>query len=157
MQRHVSGKKQVGKRGVGNPGCRQRLQRWTLTSLGDHMLYDIFQHVPPLLSCTPKILQEMLKLLQDDWAFWPNMVFHLSPFFLGSRYQRDIPGKQEGGWPGEDIHHLQQGQGLAPPASSRRGPERKPSTLPAGQSPNLMGYVHRAGWWLRDATSGAFF
>lgn len=46
------------------------------------MLYDIFQHVPPLLSCTPKILQEMLKLLQDDWAFWPNMVFHLSPFFL---------------------------------------------------------------------------
>lgn len=66
------------------------------------------------------------------------MVLHLSPFFLGSRYQRDIPGKQEGGWPGEDIHHLQQGQGLAPTASSRRGPERKPGTLPAGQSPSLV-------------------
>ena len=63
------------------------------------------------------------------------MVLHLSPFFLGSRYQRDIPGKQEGGWPGEDIHHVQQRQGLAPPASSRCGPERQPSTLPAGQCP----------------------
>ena len=84
------------------------------------------------------------------------MVLHLSPFFLGSRYQRDIPGKQEGGWPSEDIHHLQQGQGLAPPASSRRGPERKPSTLPAGQSPGLM-WDHRAGWLPGDAPPGAFF
>lgn len=72
-------------------------------------------------------------------ACWPSMVLHLSPFFLGSRYQRDISGKQEGGRPGEDIHHLQQRQGLAPAASSGCGPERKPSALPAGQSLSLMG------------------
>lgn len=67
---------------------------------------------------------------------------HGSPsltFFLGSRYQGDIPGKQEGGWPGEDIHHLQQGQGLASTTSSRCGPERKPRALLTGQlsSPSL--------------------
>lgn len=70
-------------------------------------------------------------------SIWPNMVLHLLPFFLGSRYQRDILGKQEGGRPGEDIHHLQQGQRLAPTSSPRCGPAWKSSTLPAGQSPSL--------------------
>lgn len=84
------------------------------------------------------------------------MVLHLSPFFLGSRYQRDIPGKQEGGWPGEDIHHVQQRQGLAPPASSRCGPERQSSTLPAGQCPCLM-WGHRADCLPGGAPSGALF
>lgn len=65
------------------------------------------------------------------------MVLHLLPFFLGSRYQRDILGKQEGGWPGEDVYHLQQGQRLAPPSSPRCGPAWKSGTLPAGQSPSL--------------------
>lgn len=70
-------------------------------------------------------------------SIWPNMVLHLLPFFLGSRYQRDILGKQEGGWPGEDVHHLQQGQRLAPTSSPRCGPAWKSSTLLAGQSPYL--------------------
>lgn len=95
----------------------------------------------------------MLEPLQDYQPTW----FSIShPFFLGSRYQRDIPGKQEGGWPSEDIHHLQQGQGLAPTASSRYGPERKPGTLPAGQSPRLMWSPHgRLLTW--GPVSGDFF
>lgn len=59
-------------------------------------------------------------------------------FFLGSRCQGHLPGKQEGGWPGEDVHHLQQRQGLATTPSSRCGPERKPHALLTGQLSHPM-------------------